>query len=116
MHTRSHLIPVPVDDEGINVAELIRRGRDARAVYVTPSHQYPMGMTTSATRRMLLLNWAVRSGAWIIDDDYDSEHSFGSRPIPSLQGPATDGRAIYIGTFRQDKFPAFPLAPGVVPS
>src|SRR5713101_4641428 len=89
----AHLIPVPVDEEGINVVELIFRGRDARAVYVTPSHQYPMGMTMSAARRMLLLNWAVRSGAWIIEDDYDSEYRFGSRPIASLQGLDKDARA-----------------------
>ncbi len=86
MAAGAQLIPVRVDDEGMNVPEIIRRGRKARAVYVTPSHQYPLGMTMSATRRMLLLNWAVRSGAWIIEDDYDSEYRFGSRPIASLQG------------------------------
>jgi GntR family transcriptional regulator/MocR family aminotransferase len=115
MTTGAHLIPVPVDDEGINVVELIRRGRDARAVYVTPSHQYPMGMTMSATRRMLLLNWAVRTGAWIIEDDYDSEYRFGSRPIASLQGLDTDGRVIYIGTFSKVMFPALRLGYVVVP-
>src|SRR5580700_1333792 len=111
----AQLIPVPVDDEGINVAELIRRGRNARAVYVTPSHQYPMGMTMSATRRMLLLNWAVRSGAWIIEDDYDSEYRFGSHPIASLQGLDTDGRVIYVGTFSKVMFPALRLGYVVVP-
>jgi GntR family transcriptional regulator/MocR family aminotransferase len=111
----AQLIPVPIDDEGINVAELIRRGRGARAVYVTPSHQYPMGMTMSATRRMLLLNWAVRSGAWMIEDDYDSEYRFGSRPIASLQGLDTEGRVIYIGTFSKVLFPALRLGYVVVP-
>src|SRR3984893_6604604 len=115
MTAGAHLIPVPVDNEGIDVAQLIRRGRDARAVYVTPSHQYPMGMTMSATRRMLLLNWAVRSGAWIIEDDYDSEYRFGSRPIASLQGLDTDGRVIYIGTFSKVLFPALRLGYVVVP-
>jgi GntR family transcriptional regulator/MocR family aminotransferase len=115
MTAGAHLIPVPVDDEGIDVAQLIRRGRDARAVYVTPSHQYPMGMTMSATRRMLLLNWAVRSGAWIIEDDYDSEYRFGSRPIASLQGLDTDGRVIYVGTFSKVMFPALRLGYVVVP-
>jgi GntR family transcriptional regulator/MocR family aminotransferase len=115
MTAGAHLIPVPVDDEGINVAELIRRGRHARAVYVTPSHQYPMGMTMSATRRMLLLSWAVRSGAWIIEDDYDSEYRFGSRPIASLQGLDTDGRVIYVGTFSKVMFPALRLGYVVVP-
>jgi GntR family transcriptional regulator/MocR family aminotransferase len=115
MTVGAQLIPVPVDDEGINVAELIRRGRDVRAVYVTPSHQYPMGMTMGATRRMLLLNWAVRFGVWIIEDDYDSEYRFGSRPIASLQGLDTDGRVIYVGTFSKVMFPALRLGYVVVP-
>jgi len=108
-------IPVPVDHDGMNVAEIIRQGRSARAVYVTPSHQYPMGMTMSATRRMLLLSWASRTGAWIIEDDYDSEYRFGSRPIASLQGLDTDGRVIYVGTFSKVMFPALRLGYVVVP-
>jgi GntR family transcriptional regulator/MocR family aminotransferase len=111
----AHLIPVPVDEEGMKVAEMIRRGRNARAVYITPSHQYPMGMTMSATRRMLLLNWAVRTGAWIIEDDYDSEYRFGSRPIASLQGLDTDARVIYVGTFSKVMFPALRVGYVVVP-
>src|SRR2546425_2083093 len=74
-----------------------------------------MGMTMSATRRMLLLNWAERSGAWIIEDDYDSEYRFGSRPIASLQGLDTDERVIYIGTFSKVMFPALRLGYVVVP-
>ena len=115
MTVGAELIPVPVDHDGMNVAEITRRGRNARAVYVTPSHQYPMGMTMGATRRMLLLNWAARSGAWIIEDDYDSEYRFGSRPIASLQGLDTDGRVIYIGTFSKVMFPALRLGYVVVP-
>jgi GntR family transcriptional regulator / MocR family aminotransferase len=111
----AQLIPIPVDHEGMNVAETIRRGRNARAVYVTPSHQYPLGVTMGATRRMLLLHWATRSGAWIIEDDYDSEYRFGSRPIASLQGLDTDGRVIYIGTFSKVMFPALRLGYVVVP-
>jgi GntR family transcriptional regulator/MocR family aminotransferase len=111
----AQLIPVPVDHEGMKVGEIIRRGYNARAVYITPSHQYPLGMTMSATRRMLLLNWAVRTGAWIIEDDYDSEYRFGSRPIASLQGLDTDARVIYIGTFSKVMFPALRLGYVVVP-
>jgi len=111
----AHLIPVPVDDEGMKVGEMIRRGHTARAVYITPSHQYPMGMTMSATRRMLLLHWAVRTGAWIIEDDYDSEYRFGSRPIASLQGLDTDARVIYVGTFSKVMFPALRVGYVVVP-
>jgi GntR family transcriptional regulator / MocR family aminotransferase len=115
MMAGARLIPAEVDHDGMNVAELIRRGRRARAVYVTPSHQYPMGRTMGATRRMLLLNWAARSGAWIIEDDYDSEYRFGSRPISSLQGLDRDGRVIYIGTFSKVMFPALRLGYVVVP-
>jgi GntR family transcriptional regulator/MocR family aminotransferase len=115
MTAGTQLIPVRVDHDGMNAAEIIRRGRDARAVYVTPSHQYPMGMTMSATRRMLLLHWAVRSGAWIIEDDYDSEYRFGSHPIASLQGLDTNGTVIYVGTFSKVMFPALRLGYVVVP-
>jgi GntR family transcriptional regulator/MocR family aminotransferase len=115
MTAGAQLIPVPVDHEGMNVPEIISRGGKARAVYVTPSHQYPMGMTMSATRRMLLLHWAMRTGAWIIEDDYDSEYRFGSRPIASLQGLDTDARVIYLGTFSKVLFPALRLGYVVVP-
>jgi GntR family transcriptional regulator/MocR family aminotransferase len=115
MTAGAHLIPVRVDHDGMNVEDIIHRGRDARAVYVTPSHQYPMGMTMGATRRMLLLNWAALSGAWIIEDDYDSEYRFGSRPIASLQGLDRDGRVIYVGTFSKVMFPALRLGYVVVP-
>jgi GntR family transcriptional regulator / MocR family aminotransferase len=109
------LVPVPVDHEGLDVAEGIRRARRARAVYITPSHQYPMGVTMTATRRMLLLHWAMRTGAWIIEDDYDSEYRLGGRPIASLQGLDTDARVIYIGTFSKVMFPALRLGYVVVP-
>jgi GntR family transcriptional regulator/MocR family aminotransferase len=115
MTVGAQLIPVRVDEDGMNIAEATRRGSDARVVYVTPSHQYPMGMTMSATRRMLLLKWAMRSGAWIIEDDYDSEYRFGSRPIASLQGLDTNDRVIYVGTFSKVLFPALRLGYVVVP-
>jgi GntR family transcriptional regulator / MocR family aminotransferase len=115
MSTGAQLVPVPVDCEGLNVAEGIRRARSAHAVYITPSHQYPLGVTMTATRRMQLLNWAARSGAWIIEDDYDSEYRLGGRPIPSLQGLDTGARVIYVGTFSKVMFPALRLGYLVVP-
>jgi GntR family transcriptional regulator / MocR family aminotransferase len=111
----AQLVRVPIDHEGLNVAEGVRRGRNAHAAYITPSHQYPLGVTMSATRRMMLLNWAVRNGAWIIEDDYDSEYRFGERPIASLQGLDKDGRVIYVGTFSKVMFPALRLGYVVVP-
>ncbi|HEV2289106.1 MAG TPA: PLP-dependent aminotransferase family protein [Candidatus Acidoferrales bacterium] len=111
----ARLIPVSVDDEGLIVEEAVRRCSRARAVYITPSHQYPMGMTMSAARRMQLLNWASRVGAWIIEDDYDSEYRFGIRPIGSLQGLDSDARVIYVGTFSKVMFPALRLGYVVVP-
>jgi GntR family transcriptional regulator/MocR family aminotransferase len=104
-----------VDDEGLRVSEGTRRCKDARAAYVTPSHQYPLGMTMSAARRMLLLDWATRSGSWIIEDDYDSEYRFGARPIGSLQGLDTAGRVLYIGTFSKVLFPALRIGYVIIP-
>ncbi len=111
----ARLIPIPVDEEGLNIAEGIRRAPKAHAVYITPSHQYPLGVTMNATRRMLLLNWAARAGAWIIEDDYDSEYRYEGRPIPSLQGLDTAARVIYVGTFSKVMFPALRLGYLVVP-
>ena len=109
------MVPVPIDREGVNIKEGIRRARNARAVYITPSHQYPMGVTMSASRRMQLLNWAARAGSWIIEDDYDSEYRYGSRPVASLQGMDADARVIYIGTFSKVLFPALRLGYLVIP-
>ena len=109
------LFPVPVDSEGLNVEYAIRHCPKARAVYVTPSHQYPMGMMLSAARRMRLLDWATRSGAWIVEDDYDSEFRFGARPFASLQGLDSDARVIYIGTFSKVLFPSLRVGYLVIP-
>ena len=109
------LTPVPVDHAGMRVSEGIECSPDARAVYITPSHQFPLGTTLSAARRLALLNWAAQSGAWIIEDDYDSEFRFAGRPVPALQGLDPDGRVIYIGTFSKVLFPALRLGYVVLP-
>jgi GntR family transcriptional regulator/MocR family aminotransferase len=110
------LAPVPVDREGMRVAEGIQRYPEARAVYITPSHQFPLGTTLSAARRLALLDWAAHGGVWIIEDDYDSEFRFGGRPVPALQGLDPDGRVIYLGTFSKVLFPALRLAYVVLPT
>ena len=109
------LIPVPVDQEGLDVAAGIRMCRNAQAAWVTPSHQYPLGMTMSASRRFQLLEWARSTGAWIIEDDYDSEYRYESMPIASLQGLDQDSRVLYIGTFSKTLFPSLRLGYMVIP-
>ena len=108
-------IPVPVDSEGLNVNAGIKLQREARAAFVSPSHQYPLGVTMSATRRFQLLEWARKAGSWIIEDDYDSEYRYDAMPITSLQGLDTDDRVIYTGTFSKVLFPSLRLGYIVVP-
>ena len=111
----AELVPVPVDEEGLNVDALRRRRENIRAVYVTPSHQYPLGVTMSATRRFALLEWAARHDAWILEDDYDSEFRYVSRPVGALQGMDARERVVYIGTFSKALCPAVRLGYIVVP-
>ncbi len=109
------LVPVPVDEEGLDVSAGIKRYRKARAAYVTPSHQFPLGVTMSASRRIKLLDWAQSTGSWIIEDDYDSEYRYESMPIASLQGIDRNSRVIYIGTFSKTLFPSLRVGYMVVP-
>ena len=109
------IVPVPVDYSGLDVAAGIKRSRTARAALVTPSHQYPLGVTMSASRRMQLLDWAQSSESWIIEDDYDSEYRYESMPIASLQGLDSNSRVIYIGTFSKVLFPSLRLGYLVIP-
>ncbi len=108
-------VPVPVDEEGLVVGAGIARGPRARVAFVTPSHQFPLGVTMSAGRRLQLLNWAQRTGAWIVEDDYDSEYRYGHMPITSLQGLDRDNRVIYVGTFSKLLFPALRIGYVVIP-
>ena len=111
----ARVIPVPVDDEGMVVREGIARCPDARMAYVSPSHQFPMSVTMSLPRRLALLDWLSRSGAWVIEDDYDSEYRYSGRPIAALQGLDFTGRVIYVGTFSKVLFPSLRLGYLVLP-
>jgi GntR family transcriptional regulator/MocR family aminotransferase len=112
----AQLVPVPLDGEGLRVAVGIDRCASARMAYVTPSHQYPLGVTMSLSRRLALLDWARRTGAWVLEDDYDSEYRYTGRPLPALQGLDADDRTIYVGTFSKVLFPSLRLGYLVVPA
>ena len=107
--------PVGVDHEGLLVSALGSGKRSPRIVHVTPSHQYPLGMSMTASRRLELLEWARRQQSWIIEDDYDSEYRYASRPLGSLQGMDSHERVIYMGTFSKAIFPALRVGYIVVP-
>jgi GntR family transcriptional regulator/MocR family aminotransferase len=107
---------VPVDGDGVVVERLARLAPNARLGYVTPSHQFPTGVPMSLARRLALLRWAAQERAWIVEDDYDSEFRYGTRPIPCLQGLDADGRVIYVGTFSKALFPSLRLGFLIVPA
>jgi GntR family transcriptional regulator/MocR family aminotransferase len=96
---------VRVDAEGLDVEDGARRAPKARAIYVTPSHQFPLGVTMTMRRRLGLLDWARSNRAWIIEDDYDSEFRYGGPPLTALQGMDGAGRVAYVGTFSKILFP-----------
>jgi GntR family transcriptional regulator/MocR family aminotransferase len=108
--------PVPVDAEGLDLEAGRRRWSSAKLAYLTPAHQFPLGVTMSLRRRLALLEWARRSHTLIFEDDYDSEYRYQGRPIPALQGLDRAGVVIYSGTFNEVLFPALRLAYLVVPS
>ena len=110
----ARLDPIPVDQDGLDVDRVLRR-RAARVTYVTPSHQFPLGVTLSLARRLQLLEWANESQSWIIEDDYNSEFRYSGRPIASLQGLDSAGRVIYMGSFSKIMFPALRLGYLILP-
>jgi GntR family transcriptional regulator / MocR family aminotransferase len=107
--------PIPVDQDGLDVAAGIAAAPRARAALVTPSHQFPLGVTLSMPRRLELLAWAREAGAWIVEDDYDSEFRYGGRPLASLQGLDDGERTIYVGTLNKLLFPGVRVGYAVVP-
>ena len=110
----AQIIPVPVDGEGIAVAQGKKTGSAAGA-YVTPAHQFPLGVAMSLGRRMELLKWAASAGAFIIEDDYDSEYRFEGRPIPALMSLDRGSNVIMIGSFSKLLFPALRIGYIVAP-
>lgn len=111
----ARIVPVPVDAEGLIVDEGIQRAATAKMVYITPSHQFPLGVTMSLARRLALLDWAKRSNAYILEDDYDSEFRYACRPLATLQGLDTADRVIYIGTFSKVLFPSLRIGYMILP-
>lgn len=111
----ARLVPVPVDADGLVVSSGEALCTNARMAFVTPSHQFPTGVTMTLERRLALLDWAKREKAWIIEDDYDSEFRYVGRPLAALQGLDEHDRVIYLGTFSKVLFPALRLGYLVVP-
>ncbi len=111
-----HLNPTPLtlEQDGLCVDQLYLN-RSIRAVYVTPSHQFPYGMTMSAAKRLKLLHWAKQTNGIIIEDDYDSDFLYEGRPIPALQALDTAGSVIYLGTFSKALAPALRLSYIILP-
>jgi GntR family transcriptional regulator/MocR family aminotransferase len=118
----ARLVPVRVDADGLDVAEGMRAAPRARLAYVTPSHQFPLGVVMSASRRLQLLAWAAASGAWILEDDYDAEFRYRGRPLPALQGleaeqrePGQHAHVLYAGTFSKTLVSGLRLGYMIVP-
>lgn len=110
------LQPVPVDDSGARLeAELLSSCAGSHAVYLTPSHQFPLGATLSLERRLRVLEWAKREGGWIIEDDYDAEYRYDGDPVTALAGLDAAQRVIYVGTFSKVLSPALRVGYVVVP-
>ncbi|GLU35992.1 PLP-dependent aminotransferase family protein [Pseudomonas sp. NBRC 100443] len=108
-------VAVPVDADGLCVEQGLRRAPDARFALVTPSQQSPTGVALSLPRRLALLDWAAQAGAWIVEDDYDSEYRYAGFPLPALKSLDRQGRVLYAGTFSKVLCPALRLGYLVVP-
>ncbi|MDT0159053.1 MULTISPECIES: MocR-like pyridoxine biosynthesis transcription factor PdxR [unclassified Bacillus (in: firmicutes)] len=113
MHQGGKVEPVSVEEDGISVEELAEKR--AKAVYVTPSHQFPLGMVLSINKRLKLLKWAAETGGYIVEDDYDSEFRYQGQPIPPLKSLDQNDRVIYLGTFSKSFLPAARLSFIVLP-
>lgn len=118
---QTRVVPIDVDESGIRIDQLLADTSGARCVYVTPSHQYPTGVTLSLERRLALIDWAQQNQGWIIEDDYDSEFHYDGLPTACVQGLDPYQRTLYIGTFSKTLFPGLrigyiALPPSLMPA
>jgi GntR family transcriptional regulator/MocR family aminotransferase len=111
----AQIVPIAIDDEGLAIAAGKGQAPAPRMIYVSPSHQFPTGTIMSLQRRLELLEWAEQVGAWILEDDYNSEFRYAGRPLSALQGLDSAGRVIYLGTFSKVLLPTLRLGYVVVP-
>jgi len=111
----ARIVPVPVDEQGLAISIGKRLCSRAKAAYLTPAHQFPLGMTMPLERRLAILVWAREAGAFLIEDDYDSEYRFEGLPVPALQGLDQNGSVILLGTFNKVLFPSLRLGYVVLP-
>jgi GntR family transcriptional regulator/MocR family aminotransferase len=109
-------VPVPLDAQGIRIEPLQNAAQSAKAIFLTPSHQFPTGATLALDRRLAIIEWAHRNQAWIIEDDYDSEFHYAGKPTACVQGLDAHDRTIYIGTFTKSMFPGLRIGYMVLPS
>jgi GntR family transcriptional regulator/MocR family aminotransferase len=112
----ARIIPVPVDEHGLMVSKGKQLCSQAKAAYLTPAHQFPLGMTMPLVRRAAVLAWAREARAFLIEDDYDSEYRFEGLPVPALQGLDQSGSVILLGTFNKVLFPSLRLGYMVLPA
>jgi GntR family transcriptional regulator/MocR family aminotransferase len=111
----AQVVPVPVDQDGLRVDQGLERAPDFRLAFVTPAHQQPLGVKMSYDRRLMLLQAAAATGAWIVEDDWDGDFSFAGRPQPALKAIDAGDRVIYVGSFSKSLFPALRIGYLVAP-
>ncbi|MBD9415582.1 PLP-dependent aminotransferase family protein [Pseudomonas sp. PDM16] len=108
-------IPIPLDAQGIRLESLHEESKPAKAIFLTPSHQFPTGATLALDRRLAVIEWAHQQQTWIIEDDYDSEFHYAGKPTACVQGLDSHDRTIYIGTFTKSMFPGLRIGYMVLP-
>ena len=111
----ANVVPVPIDEEGMDINCAIAKHSKPALIFTTPSHQQPLGTTMSLSRRLMLLNYARESGAWIVEDDYDSEFRYRGQPLPALSALDSERSVFYVGTFSKSMFAAMRIGYVVVP-